>query len=104
MKDGYYSIAKKIATAVVLENKQYILPYQILAYSHFMTQNRDTAIDYFLTLRELESKQAQRYAFLIGVAYYQKGDDTQSILYLKQVDEPALLLDAYRYMFLSYVR
>ena|GEM_PF-1343956 len=65
MKQGYYSVAKKLATATVIKDKNYILPYQILAHSHFMTHNRDTAIEYLLTLRELESKQAERYTFLI---------------------------------------
>jgi len=104
MKNGYYSIAKKIATNTVLQNSSYILPYQILAYSHFMTQNRDTAIEYLLLLRNLESKQAQRYIFLIGVSHYRKGDYTQSILYLNQVTAAWLVIDAYRYMFLSYVQ
>jgi len=72
MKHGYYTIAKKIATSIVLKNNSYILPYQILAYSHFMTQNWDTAIEYLLILKDLESKQAQRYTFLVGVAQYRR--------------------------------
>lgn len=102
MKNGYYSVAKKLATSIVLQNKDYILPYQILAYSHFMTQNWDTSIEYFLKLRELESKQEQRYTFLIGVAYYWKWDFSQSIMYLQQVQAGSLTADAYRYIFLSY--
>ena len=50
-----------------------------------MTHNRDTAIEYLLTLKELESKQAERYTFLIGVAHYRRGDYTQAILYLNQI-------------------
>lgn len=72
MKQGYYSIAKKLATATVIKDKKYILPYQILAHSHFMTHNRDAAIEYLLTLKDLESKQAERYTFLIGVAHYRR--------------------------------
>lgn len=65
MKQGYYSIAKKLATAITIKDKDYILPYQILAHSHFMTHNRDTAIEYLLILKDLETKQAERYTFLI---------------------------------------
>lgn len=85
MKQGYYSIAKKLATAITIKDKDYILPYQILAHSHFMTHNRDTAIEYLLILKDLESKQAERYTFLIGVAHYRRGDYTQAILYLNQI-------------------
>lgn len=104
MRNGYHTIAKKIATSVVLKDTSYILPYQILAYSHFMTQNWDTAIEYLLRLRDLESKQAQRYTFLIGVAHYWRGDYTQSILYLHQVTAAGLVADAYRYILLSYIQ
>ncbi len=104
MKHGYYSIAKKIATHTVIKNDKYILPYQILAHSHFMTQNRDTAIEYLIKLRELESKQAQRYTFLIGVAHYWKGNYSQAIMYLQQVSSQSLIMDAYRYILLSYIQ
>jgi hypothetical protein len=104
MKQGYYSIAKKLATATVIKDKNYILPYQILAHSHFKTHNRDTAIEYLLILKDLESKQAQRYTFLIGVAHYRRGDYTQAILYLNQVTAWGFIADAYRYMFLSYIQ
>lgn len=104
MKQGYYSIAKKLATATIIKDKNYILPYQILAHSHFMTHNRDTAIEYLLILKDLESKQAERYTFLIGVAHYRRGDYTQAILYLNQVSAGWFIADAYRYMFLSYIQ
>lgn len=104
MKQWYYSIAKKLATATVIKDKNYILPYQILAHSHFMTHNRDAAIEYLLTLKELESKQAERYTFLIGVAHYRRGDYTQAILYLNQISSGWFIADAYRYIFLSYIQ
>lgn len=104
MKQGYYSIAKKLATAITIKDKDYILPYQILAHSHFMTHNRDTAIEYLLILKDLESKQAERYTFLIGVAHYRRGDYTQAILYLNQISVWPYISDAYRYMFLSYLQ
>jgi len=104
MKQWYYSIAKKLATTISLKDKNYILPYQILAHSHFMTHNRDTAIEYLLILKDLESKQVDRYTFLIGVAHYWRGDYTQAILYLNQVSSGAYVADAYRYMFLSYIK
>lgn len=104
MKQGYYSIAKKLATAITIKDKDYILPYQILAHSHFMTHNRDTAIEYLLILKDLETKQAERYTFLIGVAHYRRGDYTQAILYLNQISVGSYISDAYRYIFLSYIQ
>lgn len=50
-----------------------------------MTHNRDAAIEYLLILKDLESKQAERYTFLIGVAHYRRADYTQAILYLDQI-------------------
>ncbi len=104
MRQWYYTIAKRIASNTVLQNKNYILPYQILAYSHFITQNWDTAIEYLLILRDLERKQAQRYTFLIGVAQYWQGEHTQAIMFLNQVNAPALMIDAQRYILLSYIQ
>lgn len=104
MKQWYYTIAKKLATTTAIKDTNYILPYQILAHSHFMTHNRDTAIEYLLKLKDLESKQSERYTFLIWVAHYRRWDYTQAILYLNQIVDGWFVLDAYRYMFLSYLQ
>ncbi|NOZ44051.1 MAG: hypothetical protein GXP45_02740 [bacterium] len=72
------------------QNNSYILPYQILAYSHFLTNNRDTAIDYFLKLSNFDPNHGSLYKFLLGTSYYRKNDYNKSILYLNQIEHYAL--------------
>ncbi|HBB03505.1 TPA: hypothetical protein DCZ39_01180 [Patescibacteria group bacterium] len=88
----------------LLGDKEYVLPYQVLAYTNFLTHNREAAKDYFLKLADFDTKNASLYKFLIGICYYRNGDNEQSLLYLAQVTDPALQTDVYRYMFLSYIQ
>ena len=88
----------------MLSDKNYVLPYQVLAYANFLTHNRESAKDYFLKLADFDSTNAFLYKFLIGVSYYRYGDYEQSILYLNQVTDPALQTDVYRYMLLGYIK
>jgi|GEM_PF-457076 len=102
LKNGYFSIAKKLALETALEDNKYILPYQILAYTHFLTNNRETANDYFLKLADVDISNKDLYKFLIGISFYRSKEYDQSVLYLSQVDETGLQTDAYRYLILSY--
>jgi len=88
----------------VLQNGDYILPYQVLAYTNFLTHNREAAKEYFLKLADFDTSNASMYKFLIGVSYYRFGDYEQSILYLSQVTDSSLQTDVYRYMLLSYIQ
>ena len=103
LKNGYFTIARKIALETVLKNEKYILPYQILAYSHFLTNNRDTAIEYFLKLSDFDEVNKSMYKFLIGVSYYRKHDHASSTLYLSQADSEELQTDQLRYLILNYI-
>lgn len=103
MKNGYFGVAKKLALQILTKDPDYILPYQILAYAHFLTHNWEPAISYALTLRDLEPSASDRYAFMIGVSYYRLGDYEQSVLYLQQVQERSLRLDTDRYLLLNYI-
>ena len=85
-------------------NKNYVLPYQVLAYSNFLTHNREAAKDYFLKLADFDASNAFLYKFLIGICYYRYADYDQSLLYLNQVTDPGLQIDVYRYMLLSYIQ
>jgi hypothetical protein len=49
----------------LLQNKDYILPYQILAYSNFLTNNREKAIENFYTLISLDIGNKNKYNFYI---------------------------------------
>jgi hypothetical protein len=65
MKNGYFSIANKLAVDSILENNKYILPYQVLAYSNFLTNNREKAIENFYELSSLDIENKDKYNFYI---------------------------------------
>lgn len=104
LKNWYFSFAKRLALHALNTNKDYVLSYQVLAYSNFLTHNREAAKDYFLKLADFDVSNAFLYKFLIGICYYRYGDYEQSILYLNQVTDPGLQVDVYRYMLLGYVQ
>lgn len=104
LKNWYFSFAKRLALHALLSNKDYVLPYQVLAYANFLTHNRESAKDYFLKLADFDTSNDFLYKFLIGISYYRYGDYEQSILYLNQVTDAGLQIDVYRYMLLSYIQ
>lgn len=104
LKNWYFVFAKRLSLHALNQNKDYILPYQVLAYANFLTHNRESAKDYFLKLADFDTSNAFLYKFLIGISYYRYGDYEQSLLYLNQVNTPALQTDVYRYMLLSYIQ
>ena len=65
LKNGYFNIARKIAVVAINKNDKYILPYQILAYSHFLSNNWDVAIEYFSKLTNFDNANKDMYKFLI---------------------------------------
>lgn len=103
LKNGYFTIARKIAVETILKDEDYILPYQILAYAHFLTNNRDTAIEYFLKLANFDKQNQETYQFLIWVSYYRKKDYTSSILYLSQNKGKRYQTDTLRYLIINYL-
>lgn len=103
LKNGYFSIASKLALEVLAKDPTYTLPYQILAYKHFLTQSWEPALQYLLQLRDLDPEHEATYVFMIGVSSYWLEKYEQATLYLKQVQDPAYVLDAERYLVLSYM-
>ncbi|AHB41740.1 hypothetical protein P148_SR1C00001G0953 [candidate division SR1 bacterium RAAC1_SR1_1] len=103
LKNGYFTIARKISLETILQDDNYILPYQILSYAHFLTNNRDTAIEYFLKLANFDKKNTETYQFLVGVSYYRKSDFTSSILYLAQNKSGKYQTDTLRYLIVNYL-
>jgi hypothetical protein len=65
LKNGYFNIARKVAITAINKNDKYILPYQILAYSHFLSNNWETAIEYFFKLADFDPNNKDMYNFLI---------------------------------------
>ncbi len=104
LKNWYFSFAKRLALHALKQNKDYILPYQVLAYTNFLTHNREAAKEYFLKLADFDTANQTLYTFLIGICHYRYGDYEQSIMYLNQVTDPSLMVDVYRYMLLGYIQ
>lgn len=102
MKNGYFSIAKKIALGTLSQNDQYSLPYQVLAYTNFISNNTEIAANYFHKLAEFDSSNEDSYKFFIWVSYFRASKYSESILYLSQVTDEKVLTDVYRYLSLAY--
>lgn len=102
MKNGYFSIAKKIALKALDQNDKYSLPYQVLAYTNFLTNNTEVAADYFLKLAEFDQANKDSYKFFIWVSYFRANKYSESVLYLSQVTDKKVLTDTYRYLTLAY--
>jgi len=112
LKYWHFSIAKKLSLESVLKNPNYILPYQILAYSHFLTNSRETAIEYLQKLIDLDPVNESLYKFLVGVSYYWLWNYEKSVLYLYQLEKNFLewdwyvkniISDIYKYLVLDYI-
>jgi len=103
LKNGYFSFAKRLALSALLQDSEYVLPYQILAYANFLSNHRDVAAEYFLKLVNFDKMNTDRYLFLVGVSYYRHGEYQKALLYLAQVTTSPLLTDVYRYHLLSYI-
>ncbi len=103
LKSWYFSIANKIALSIAIKDEAYILPYQILAYSHFLTNDREAAIDYFFKLIDINPAKEENYKFLIWVSYYRNEKYEQSVLYLSQIKWEIYKIDVYRYLILNYI-
>ena len=102
LKNWYFSIANKLATDVVLQDGNYILPYQILAYSNFMTKDREKAVDYFYKLLNLDPENYETYNFFIWVSYYRIWNYEKSIVALVPLIDSKYKNDVYRYLLLDY--
>lgn len=103
MKNWYFSIANKLAIDTVLKDDDYILPYQILAYSNFLTKNREKAISYLYDLWSLDIENKDKYDFYMWISYYWFWDYEKSIMTLLQIsDKSTYKWDIYRYLLLDY--
>lgn len=102
MHDWYIKIAQQISARILLIKDSYILPHQILAYSHFVLNNWTVATQYALWLLDLDSVNRQRYLFMLGVSAYRQAKYKDAVMYLNQVRDSELMSDARRYMLLSY--
>jgi len=96
--------AKVLALYSLQQNSNYILPYQVLAYSNFLTNSWDTSIEYLKKLVDLDSNNAEKYRFLMWVASYRNEKYEQSVVMLSLVKDNNLRLDAQRYLINNYLQ
>lgn len=96
--------AKVLALYSLQQNSNYILPYQVLAYSNFLTNSRDTSIEYLKKLVDLDSNNAEKYRFLMWIASYRNEKYEQSVVMLSLVKDNNLRLDAQRYLINNYLQ
>ena len=102
LKNWYFTLANKLAIQASLKNEEYILPYQILSYSTFLTQDREKSIEYFYKLASLDEDNYERYNFYIGISYYRYWNYEKSIAALVPLINSDFKNDAYRYLLLDY--
>ena len=99
----FFQPAKVLALYSLQQNSNYILPYQILAYANFLTNSWDTSIEYLKKLVDLDPSNAEKYQFLMGVAYYWNQKHEQSVIMLSLIQSEKLRLDSERYLIRDYL-
>lgn len=102
--NGFFQPAKVIALTSLQKNSNYILPYQVLAYANFLTNSWDTSTEYLKKLIELDPNNAEKYRFLMWVAYYRNEKYEQSVVMLSLIRDSKLHLDAQRYLINDYLQ
>ena len=100
---GLFQPAKVLALYSLQQNSNYILPYQILAYANFLTNSRDTSIEYLRKLIDIDPNNAEKYRFLMWIAYYWDEKYEQSVVMLSLVKKQSLRIDAERYLIRDYI-
>ena len=96
--------AKVLSLYSLQQNPNYILPYQVLAYANFLTNSRDTSIEYLKRLVDIDSNNAEKYRYLMWVAFYRDEKYEQSVVMLSMVKDENLRLDAQRYLINNYLK
>ena len=100
---GYPYLAQQLSLQLLVKQPNYILPKQILAYSHMILHEWNQAQSYFLQLIADDPKNIPTYQFFAGVCSYRLEKYTDAILYLNQIPSQDTLSDAIRYKILSYI-
>ena len=101
---GLFQPAKVLALYSLQQNSSYILPHQVLAYANFLTNSRDTSIEYLKKLVDIDPNNAEKYRFLMWVAYYRDEKYEQSVVMLSMIKDEKLRLDTQRYLINDYLK
>lgn len=102
LESWWYKLAQRMAVRIVAQDPAYILPLQILAYSHFVMNEWRLAREYFLQLFSRDANARSIYSFFLGIASYWQGNMTDALIYLKQANIPEYENDRLQYLLLAY--
>lgn len=100
---GYPFLSQQLALNILKDNPNYILPKQILAYTHMILHQRSQAQSYFTQLINNDNTNIHNYQFFAGVCSYRLGNYTDTILYLNQISSDHIISDVIRYKILAYI-
>jgi len=100
---GYPYLAQQLSLNILVQYPNYILPQQILAYSHMILHEWSQAQSYFLQLISNDNKNIHNYQFFAGVCSYWLEKYPDAILYLNQIPTNKIVSDTIRYKILSYI-
>lgn len=100
---GYPYLAQQLSLSILVQHPNYILPQQILAYSHMILHEWSQAQSYFLQLISNDNKNIYNYQFFAGVCSYWLEKYPDAILYLNQIPTNKIVSDTIRYKILSYI-
>jgi len=100
----FFQPAKVLALSSLQQNSKYILPYQILAYANFLTNSWETSVEYLKKLVDLDPNNAEKYRFLMWIAYYRDEKYEQSVVMLSMIKDEKLRMDTHRYLINNYIK
>ena len=102
LEHWYFKIAQQLAVHVLTRDENYILPYQILGYTHFIMHDWEVSSEYFRILQWKDPENIPRYAFMLGVSLYRQKKHQESIIALKKNTQLYYPEDTLRYLILNY--
>lgn len=98
--EGRYNLAQQRGQSLIEEDNDYLLWYQLQAYSALLLSNRQQASENFERIKQKDDDEL--YVLLQAISLYQSEVYTESILLLQEINNEEYSLDALRYTLLSY--
>lgn len=100
----WYSFAKKVAYQMLEKDKEYILWYQLVAYSSIMTWSWAEALEalHYLSAKDVANKEL--YVYLTWVTAFNLERYEDAVLSFNQLREQKYNKDVLRYSMLSFIR
>lgn len=101
---GYIILSQQLSLDILKSYPNYILPKQILWYTHIILKQRREAKAYFLDLITFDPANSAYYQFFVGVSSYWMQSYVDAILYLTQIPSDFAVIDVTRYKILAYLQ